>query len=448
MTQETRRGLRFLLFGGAVLTAAGFLTSLAWARNIVPFGGRLIPPLLTLTVAVVASEFLAVVVPDGPTVSLSYPLSVAAIVFFGPAYAAAISSLSMVSSLAVESRRKPLLFFVNLGQVVLCSVVAGLVFLQLGGVPLAQASGGDGRSLVEVLLPMVAAATVGVAANAAVLGLGFSILQGRRVGTVLLEMVSDWMLPSQAMLGLVGVAIAQVLAAVGPSGLVLFIAPLLVARQTYQQSVRLREAYADTISSLVAALEAKDPYTKGHSIRVAEYAVRIAESMQFPAKRIERVEYAALLHDVGKVGVSRRVLAKEARLSDEEYAEIKRHPDIGAHIVADVPYLADLVPFIEHHHERIDGRGYGQGMVGEEIPLEARVLAVADSYDAMTSVRPYRSAMSHEDAIKELRANRGTQFDSDVVDAFERACEASAAGETSSANEPVLPIERPAADEA
>lgn len=448
MTQETRRSLRFPLFSGAVLIVAGLFTAFAWSRNAVVLGSSLVAPLATLTVAILASEFLAVVVPDGPTVSLSYPLSVAAIVYFGPALAALVSAISMLPSLVVGPRRKPLLFAFNLGLLVLCTSVAGLLFLRLGGVPLAVQHAALGGHLLGAILPMVAAATVGVLANAAILAIGFSIRQGRPMGSMFLEMASDWMLPSQAMLGLVGVAIAQVLAAVGPWGLALFIAPLLVARQTYQQSVRLREAYADTISSLVAALEAKDAYTKGHSVRVAEYAVKIATSMQFPPKRVARVEYAALLHDLGKVGVSRRVLAKETRLSDDEYAEIKRHPDIGAHIVADVPYLADLVPFIEHHHERIDGRGYGQGMVGEEIPLEARILAVADSYDAMTSVRPYRSAMSHEDAIEELRANRGTQFDSDVVDAFERACEVLAVEGVSSSGEPVSRFEEAVADEA
>jgi HD-GYP domain-containing protein (c-di-GMP phosphodiesterase class II) len=112
------------------------------------------------------------------------------------------------------------------------------------------------------------------------------------------------------------------------------------------------------------------------------------------------------------------VLAKEARLTDGEYDEIKRHPDIGAHIVADVPYLADLVPMIAHHHTWYDGRGYG-GASSDEIPLEARILAVADSYDAMTSARPYRGAMSHEDAVQELRRNSGTQFDPATVAAFE-----------------------------
>jgi putative two-component system response regulator len=133
-------------------------------------------------------------------------------------------------------------------------------------------------------------------------------------------------------------------------------------------------------------------------------------------------------------------LAKESRLSDDEYAEIKRHPQMGAHIVADVPYLADLVPFIEHHHERMDGLGYGDGVAGTEIPLEARILAVADSYDAMTSVRPYRGAMSHEAALEELRAGSGTQFDPDIVVAFEHGYQPVGASEPEAGGE-VITVE-------
>jgi HD-GYP domain-containing protein (c-di-GMP phosphodiesterase class II) len=155
-------------------------------------------------------------------------------------------------------------------------------------------------------------------------------------------------------------------------------------------------------------------------MRVAEYSVLIARSMGVPPAMVERIEYAALLHDLGKVGVSHRVLGKEAALTAAEYDEIKRHPGIGAHILSDVPYLADLVPVIAAHHERLDGSGYGQGLVGSEIPFEARILSVADAYDAMTSVRPYRGAMPHEAAVQQLLEGCGTQFDEDVVAAFQR----------------------------
>ena len=416
MTQETRRDLRFPLFRIAIVLGALVLAGFVWSTNSVHLSAATMPAFILIFAAMFVSEYLAVALPDGPTVSLSYPLSVAVIVLFGPAWGALVTAISALPSLLERDRPGIARFALNTALTVMSTVTAGLLFLWLGGTPLAV--GGLG-SLPHMVLPLVAAAVVGILVNAGLLTVAYSLVQGGTFVRIWQE-VFAWALPSQVALGVTGVAIAAVIQAAGVWGSALFVLPLLVARQTYQQSVKLRAAYADTISSLVAALEAKDVYTKGHSVRVAEYTVMIAAEMGFAPDRMRRIEQAALLHDLGKVGVSRRVLAKEARLTDGEFEEIKRHPDIGAHIVADVPYLADLVPMIEHHHTWYDGRGYG-GASGDEIPIEARILTVADSYDAMTSARPYRGAMSHEDAMAELRRNSGTQFDPDVVAAIERA---------------------------
>ena len=415
MTQETRLNLRLPFVLTAVLVvAAGALSTYVGVSNTVVLSGDTLPAFALILGAMFVSEYLAVALPDGPTVSLSYPLSVAAIVLFGPAWAALVTAVSALPSLLDKERPEIWRFIMNTAQTVLSTVVAGLLFLWLGGIPLAV---GGLQGLSAMIIALAAAATVGIIVNAVLLALTFSLLQGQTFLKIWTD-VFAWALPSQIALGFAGVAIAAIIQAIGVWGSAFFVLPLLVARQTYQQSVKLRAAYADTVSSLVAALEAKDVYTKGHSVRVAEYTVMIAEAMGFSPDRLRRIEQGALLHDLGKVGVSRRVLAKAAKLTDGEFDEIKRHPDIGAHIVADVPYLADLVPMIEHHHTWYDGRGYG-GVAGDEIPLEARILTVADSYDAMTSARPYRGAMSHEAAMEELRRNCGTQFDPSSVAAFE-----------------------------
>lgn len=416
MTQETRRGLRLpLVLAFSFLLAAGGLGAIAWATSHVPISRQTLPAFVVILVALFLSEYLAVALPDGPTVSLSYPLSVAAVVLYGPAWAALVTAISALPSLLDKERPEWWRFVLNTSQTVFSTLIAGELFLLLQGTPLSL----SGIQAVPRMVPaLVAAAVVGILVNALLLSASAAIIFRQQFKKIWVD-VFAWALPSQIALGFAGVAIAAIVQAVGWAASLLFVLPLLLARQTYQQSVKLREAYADTVSSLVAALEAKDVYTKGHSVRVAEYTVMIAEAMGFSPDRVRRIEQAALLHDLGKVGVSRRVLSKEARLTDEEYAEIKRHPDIGAHIVADVPYLADLVPIIEHHHERFDGRGYGGGAAGRDIPLEARILAVADSYDAMTSARPYRGAMSHEVALQELRDCCGTQFDPEAVAAFE-----------------------------
>ena len=429
MTQETRRDLRFSMFVALLLAIACLSVWLSWLANSVVMTPALVTPIVVLLLAVLVSELLVVSMSGGgPAVSLQYPLTVAAIVYFGPLYAAAITAASLIPSLVSPHRPRISIVLGNVGQMVVSVAVGGLVFVGLGGVPLALATSQSGLG-ASFFAATAVAAVVPILLNAVILAIGFSIQSQGGFFAVLKELAVPSALPSQLVLGFVGVAIAQIVFAVGPSGFALFVAPLLVARQTYQQSVKLREAYADTISSLVAALEAKDVYTKGHSVRVAEYTVMIAEVMGFSPDKVRRIEQGALLHDLGKVGVSRRVLAKEARLTDGEYDEIKRHPDIGAHIVADVPYLADLVPMIAHHHTWYDGRGYG-GAPSDEIPLEARILAVADSYDAMTSARPYRGAMNHEDAVLELWRYAGTQFDPAAVAAFEagysKAADASA----------------------
>ncbi|MCL4499192.1 MAG: HD-GYP domain-containing protein, partial [Chloroflexi bacterium] len=157
---------------------------------------------------------------------------------------------------------------------------------------------------------------------------------------------------------------------------------------------------------------------RGHSERVADYAEKIARGLKFSEEMVEMVRYAALLHDVGKIGVSRKILNKPSRLSRSEYEVIQEHPRIGAKIIEEVDFLQGPLTAVLHHHEHVDGSGYASGLKGDEIPLIAKILTVADSFDAMTSVRPYRDAMSIENACRELRRCTGTQFDKVAVEAF------------------------------
>lgn len=173
-----------------------------------------------------------------------------------------------------------------------------------------------------------------------------------------------------------------------------------------------------TIRALAQAVDAKDEYTRGHSMRVAEYARDIAKHLNLDAGFIELIYVSGTLHDVGKIGVPDLVLKKEGKLTDEEFAEIKRHPELGERIVAQVPILRDTLPGIRSHHERWDGRGYPDGLAGENIPLIARIMAIADTYDAMTSDRPYRKGMPVEVAIEAIVNGAGTQFDPELIPAF------------------------------
>jgi HD-GYP domain-containing protein (c-di-GMP phosphodiesterase class II) len=189
-------------------------------------------------------------------------------------------------------------------------------------------------------------------------------------------------------------------------------------RQIFQHFARLQSDYPDTVRILVRSIEAKDEYTRGHSERVADYALRFSEFLGLKDAETERIQFAAMLHDLGKMGVRAEVLNKPAKLSDAEFAEMKAHPVAALSIVSRIPDTDRLLPVIRHHHERVDGRGYPDGVEGADIPFASRLLAVCDTYDAMTSSRPYRPAMSQEEAVAELRAVAGTQLDPGLASSF------------------------------
>jgi putative nucleotidyltransferase with HDIG domain len=172
------------------------------------------------------------------------------------------------------------------------------------------------------------------------------------------------------------------------------------------------------LSILSRAIEARDPYTRGHSTRVTVLAEAVARRLGWSDEQIASLQVGGPLHDIGKLAVSDEVLCKEGRLDDDELAQIREHPKIGAKILLRITTLREAIPYVLYHHERWDGHGYPSGKAGEEIPLEARVLAVADAFDAMTSDRPYRRALTREQALAEIERCAGTQFDPRIAQVF------------------------------
>jgi putative two-component system response regulator len=186
--------------------------------------------------------------------------------------------------------------------------------------------------------------------------------------------------------------------------------------QSAQQ--QLKKAYLQTLTGMITALEARDAYTRGHSDRVAEYSAQIGREIGMQGEELTDLIDAARLHDLGKIGIRENVLNKEGKLTSDEYQHIQRHPDIGADIVKHMEAYVHLVPLIRHHHERIDGKGYPAKLSGNDIPMQARIIAVADTYDAMTSSRPYRNPRSISSALRIIREVSGTQLDPTAVGAF------------------------------
>lgn len=181
---------------------------------------------------------------------------------------------------------------------------------------------------------------------------------------------------------------------------------------------KLEKSYMETIQTLRYTVEARDPYTRGHSDRVSEYAVLLGKALGVSDEDLETLRIGALFHDVGKIGVPDAVLQKAGKLDDDEYSQIKQHPNIGVHILSHASIFENILPIVGHHHEKYNGTGYPGKLKGEEIPYLARITSVADSFDAMDSNRIYRKALPMDVIISELEKGRGTQFDPQIADAF------------------------------
>lgn len=180
----------------------------------------------------------------------------------------------------------------------------------------------------------------------------------------------------------------------------------------------LKELFYKTIKSISSALDAKDEYTHGHSMRVTLYSIILAKAVNVPENQLEMIEISGLLHDIGKIAIPQAILCKAGKLSDEEFVIMKTHPSNSEKLISSIKKLENIAPGIKHHHERWDGRGYPDKLAGEDIPYSARIIAIADTYDAMTSTRSYRKALTHEIAIDEIKKCAGTQFDPVLAQKF------------------------------
>lgn len=180
----------------------------------------------------------------------------------------------------------------------------------------------------------------------------------------------------------------------------------------------LSELFYKTIKSIAQALDAKDEYTHGHSIRVTLYSLALAKTLNLSDDLLEEIETTGLLHDIGKIAIPEKILLKPGKLTDDEYEIIKKHPELGKRLVGGIEKLKLISNWLKYHHERYDGQGYPEGLVGEQIPISSRIIAIADTYDAMTSSRSYRRALSHQEAISEINRCSGTQFDPELARLF------------------------------
>ncbi len=372
-----------------------------------------------LVVAVVVSENAALPLPGGGSTSLAHPIAIAAALLVGPLGAGVVILFSATNIQEIREKRSLAAVLGNAGQLLISYVLPAWLYLALGGrilLPASQRVPMTVDDFPQILLPLAVLGLGTHLINATLVSIGIGLLHGVSPLRVWRSDIA-WTFPFYMSMVVLGIAVAQVLS-IHPAAFVLLIFPLIVSRQVYQYYLGLKGMYLDTVRSLVAALEAKDPYTRGHSERVAKYAVGLAHRMGLPENRVEQLGLAAQLHDLGKVAIRSEVLQKSTGLTIEEYEEIQLHPEVGATIAEGVTALGELAEIVRYHHERYDGLGYAVGLAGEQIPLEARVLAIADSYDAMTTVRAYRDGMSPTEAVQEIISCAGTQFDPHLVEHF------------------------------
>jgi putative nucleotidyltransferase with HDIG domain len=365
------------------------------------------PDLVFFAALAALTESWSVPMSGEGAISLSFTADFAAAVLFGPCFGALTACLGCVVAQGLVRRRSLIKTAFDAGQFALASGLAGLAFAAL--------KAGPQVSLTSNALAYVAAAVAYVMVNSA-LANGAIALCGQPFARLWLLSLREGGVFYVAMAPL-GAVIASAYAQ-SPWTILYFPLLVWVIYKGFGLYARLRTETSQALVVLANTIDKRDRYTYQHSVRVAQYATQIARRLGLRADEVDLITSAAHVHDLGKISIDNRILLKNGPLTDEERQEVNLHPAAGAELAGQFSMYGAGADIIRHHHERWDGGGYPDRLAGEAIPLGARIIAVADVYDAMTSDRPYRRALSHEVAVSELIRGRGTQFDAKAVDAF------------------------------
>jgi len=356
------------------------------------------------------AEFIPVELPGGGSITIGFPIDFVVILIYGPALAMLVSAFGALIGEIIERKISWDKIMFNVSQYALSAGVAGVVYQYTGGIIGFQ-------NFFKFIFPAALCAFTYCFMNLILVTMVISLAQGVRITTVWRINFKE-ILPSYLAEAPIGFLMAVVYVEVGVLGILLFFLPLLLARRSFELYTKMRKMYLETIRALVAAIDAKDTYTKGHSERVTQTSVALARELNLHEREIDNIEYAALLHDIGKIGIDERILGKNDGLTGKEFERIKEHTIMGAKIIEPVDFLKDSYKAIYHHHEKYNGKGYPDGLKSEDIPILARIIAVADAYDAMGSDRPYRKKLNKNKILKELKDQSGKEFDPEVVKAL------------------------------
>lgn len=392
-----------------VITVSSITLFIYLTPSLPSFSNIWLAILFFVTISIFA-EFIPVDLPVGGVISIGFPIDFVLILVYGPALAMLITALGALIGEIIEKKVSWYKIIFNTSQYALTAGIAGIAYQQAGGVVGAQ-------NIFKFILPATICALTYCIVNITFFVMVVSFAQNVRIKKIWRTSIKE-MIPSYIAEAPMGFLMAIVYTEVGIVGILLFFLPLLLARRSFELYTKMRKVYLDTIRALAAAIDAKDPYTKGHSERVSEMSVVLAQELNLSDNDIENIEYTALLHDIGKIGIDDSILGKKSSLTDQEFDKIKEHTIMGANIIQPVDFLKNSYRAIYHHHERYNGEGYPDGIKSEDIPILARIIAVADAYDAMSSDRPYRKKLSKDKILKELKDQSGKQFDPEIVKAL------------------------------
>ncbi len=404
----------------ALMSVAGLVcVALTDWSSLIALPSESLLGLAGLVAIAVLSESLAIGLSvGGGRSSITFLPLLASVQLFGPAGGIALI-LPTMAFVEFFVRRKPLdrgLF--NVAMVVVGTTLGGVAFELAGGQAL-EVTGNI--SLASQLVPFIAFGLVFLGVNHAAVSLAITLSQGlpfRRVWDMVLSNSGARL--NDILISPIALAVAFLYVMFGIAGIVVILLPMLFIRYSYLTTSRLRESNEDLLTALVMAIETRDPYTSGHSQRVSSLAGSIAEALGLSRLRVEQVKMAALLHDIGKIeAVYTEILRKPDKLTNEEREVIESHVTRGEQLLRDLSSVPDpVIKAVRYHHEREDGMGYPDGLLGDEIPIGAKIIAVCDAVDAMLSDRPYRSALALSGVLEQLDEHRGKQFDHRVVNAL------------------------------
>jgi putative nucleotidyltransferase with HDIG domain len=396
------------------IIALGFITLLMGIQYI---SVDMIPQIIFFSLLGIVAESLIIKISGNIYISTNFAIGLAATLIF---QSPAVSAIAFLSTLLWISREDGKIVHLLNSSIYKRLFNGSAYSLSLTCATIAyhhiRVAYGVAESLRFSITGLLVAISIYTALNIMIFSILTALLENRYFWVFFKENL--WLAVNILGISPLGIIIASAYQNYGWFAVLLFFGPLLIARYSFKLYMDMRHVYFETIKALSSAMEAKDKYTNGHSYRVADYAVGIAEQMGYAHDALDRIKTAAVLHDIGKIGISDNILNKPGHLEDNEYVIIQKHPEIGAKILSEVEFLGDVSKIIKYHHERFDGKGYPEGLKDAEIPIEASILAVADAYDAMTSDRPYRKAMEYHTAMNILIKESGVQFNPIVVKAF------------------------------